>query len=45
LNYQVIAQSVEDIQDIENAPAISMGESRDQMRLLHMNAAAIQVWN
>jgi hypothetical protein len=24
LNYQVVAQSAEDMQDIENAPAISM---------------------
>ena len=66
LYYQIIAQSVEDVQNIENAPAISMGpyllesgqmrlltsisvysrrgESREQMRLLYMNAAAIQVW-
>ena len=66
LNYQIIAQSADDVQDIENAPAVSMvpyllesgqirlltsisvyslrGESREQMRLLYMNAAAIQVW-
>ena len=66
LNYQIIAQSVEDVQNIENAPAVSMGpyllksgqmrllttisiynlrgESREQVRLLYMNAAAIQVW-
>lgn len=25
LNYQIVAQSVEEIQDIQNAPAISMG--------------------
>ena len=66
LNYQIVAQSAEDVQDIENAPAVSMaphllksgqvdlltkisvyslrGESRERMRLLYMNAAAIQVW-
>ena len=66
LNYQVIAQSAKDLQNVENAPAISMGpyllksgqtsllttisvyslrgESRQQLRLLYMNAAAIQVW-
>ena len=65
-NYQVISQSVEDVRNIENAPAVSMapyllesgqtnllrtisiyslrGESREQVRLLYMNAAAIQVW-
>ena len=66
LNYQIIAQSAEDVQNVENAPAVSMGpfllksgqtsllttisiyglrgESRQQLRLLYMNAAAIQVW-
>ncbi len=66
LNYQIVAQSAEDIQNIENAPAVSMGpyllksgqrsllttisiyslrgESREQIRLLYMNSAAIQVW-
>ena len=66
LHYQTIAQSAEDVQNIENAPAVSMGpyllqsgqirlltsisvyslrgESREQIRLLYMNAAAIQVW-
>src|SRR5579863_926287 len=66
LNYQIIAQSADDVQDIENAPAVSMapyllkseqisllttisvyslrGESREQVRLLYMNAVAIQVW-
>ena len=66
LNYQIVAQNAEDVQNIENAPAVSMGphllesgqtsllrtisiyslrgESREQMRLLYMNAAAIQVW-
>jgi len=65
-NYQIVAQSVEDVQNIENAPAVSMGpyllkagqvrllttisiyslrgENREQIRLLYMNAAAIQVW-
>jgi hypothetical protein len=66
LNYQIIAQSADDVQDIQNAPAVSMvpyllksgqirllttisvyslrGESREQVRLLYMNATAIQVW-
>lgn len=66
LNYQIIAQSAKDLQDVENAPAVSMGpyllksgrtslfttisvyslrgESRQQLRLLYMNAAAVQVW-
>lgn len=66
LNYQIITQSAEDVQNIENAPAVSMGpyllksgqvrllttisiyslrgENREQVRLLYMNAAAIQVW-
>jgi hypothetical protein len=66
LNYQIIAQSAEDMQNVENAPAVSMGpyllksgqtsllttisiyslrgENRQQLRLLYMNAAAIQVW-
>ena len=53
LNYQIVAQSADDVQDTENAPAVSMAphllksghiESREQMRLLYMNAAAIQVW-
>ena len=66
LNYQIIAQCAEDVQNIENAPAVSMGpyllksgqvrllatisiyslrgDSREQMRLLYMNAAALQVW-
>jgi len=65
-NYQIVAQSAEDVQNIENAPAVSMGpyllnsgqrnllttisiyslrgESREQVRLLYMNAAAIHVW-
>ena len=66
LNYRIIAQSAEVVQNVENAPAVSMGpfllksgqtsllttisiyslrgENRQQLRLLYMNAAAIQVW-
>jgi hypothetical protein len=66
LNYQIVAQSTEEVQDIQNAPAISMGpylieseqvkllttisiytqqgESRDQVRLLYMNSAALLIW-
>jgi len=66
LNYQIIAQSADDVQNIENAPAVSMGpyllkseqvrllttisiyslrgESRDQVRLLYMNATAVRIW-
>lgn len=66
LNYQIVAQSANDIQNIENAPAVSMelyllksgqssllttisiyslrGESREQIRLLYMNPAALRVW-
>lgn len=66
LHYQVIAQSADDVQNMENAPAVSMGpyllksgqvrllttisiyslrgESREQVRLLYMNSAALQVW-
>ena len=65
-NYQIVAQSAEDVQNIENAPSVSMGpyllnsgqikllttisvyslrgESRQQIRLLYMNAAAMRVW-
>ena len=65
-DYQIIAQSAGDVQNIENAPAVSMGpyllksgqirllttisiyslrgESREQVRLLYINAAALQVW-
>ena len=64
--YHVIAQGVEEVQNLENAPALSMqqylqesgktsllrtisvyslrGESREQLRLLYMNAPAIRVW-
>ena len=66
LNYEIVAQSAEEVQDMQNAPAISMGqylieseqvkllttisiytqqgESRDQVRLLYMNAAALLIW-
>src|SRR5947209_14254079 len=66
LNYQIVGQSTEEVQDIQNAPAISMGqylieseqlkllttisiytqpgESRNQVRLLYMNAIALQIW-
>jgi hypothetical protein len=66
LNYQIVAQSAEEVQNTENAPAVSIapfllasgqtgllrtisiyslrGESREQMRLLYMNAPAIRVW-
>ena len=66
LNYQIVAQSAEDVQNTENAPAVSIapfllasgqtdllrtisiysvrGESREQIRLLYMNAPAIRVW-
>jgi len=66
LNYEIVAQSVEEVQDTENAPAVSMGpyliesgqtpllatisiysqrgESREQARLLYMNAVALGVW-
>jgi hypothetical protein len=66
LNYQVVAQSAEDLRSIANAPAVSMGPyllesgqmallttisvyslrgaSREQLRLLYMNATAMRVW-
>lgn len=65
-HYSVIAQSADDLQDIQNAPAVSMGpyliasdnmkllttlsvysergKSRDQLRLLYMNATALGIW-
>lgn len=65
-NYQIVVQSAEDVQNIENAPAVTMGpyllksgktallrtisiysvrgDSREQIRLLYMNAPAIRVW-
>ena len=61
-----MAQSAEEVQDTQNAPAVSMGphliesgqtqllttisiysqrgESREQIRLLYMNAVALRVW-
>ncbi len=66
LDYQVVAQSTDDVYDTGNSPAVSMGhylleswqtsllnrissyglrgESREQRRLLYMNAAAMRVW-
>ena len=66
VNYWIVAQSTEDMLNVENAPAVSMGpylleseqtsllrtisiyslrgESREQIRLLYMNATAIQIW-
>ncbi|HTB96919.1 MAG TPA: hypothetical protein VK716_07905 [Terracidiphilus sp.] len=66
MNYTVIAQSASEIDDVENAPAVSMGpylaatdktdllgtlsvytqkgDSREQIRLLYMNATALRVW-
>ena len=65
-HYAIVAQSADEVQDIENAPSVSMGPylvdsgktqllttisiygepgaSRDQVRLLYMNAAAMLVW-
>jgi hypothetical protein len=65
LNYEILAQSAEEVQDTQNAPAVSMGpyliesgqtqllitisiysergESREQVRLLYMNAVALRV--
>ncbi|HEV2277071.1 MAG TPA: hypothetical protein VGS02_02775 [Acidobacteriaceae bacterium] len=66
MNYEVIAQNADEVQDLENAPPFSMGPylvssgqmhlmttisiysergvSRDQVRLLYMNASALLVW-
>ncbi len=66
LNYEIVAQSADEVQDIQNAPAVSMGpylvesgqtrllhvisiysqrgDSREQVRLLYMNAVALLVW-
>jgi hypothetical protein len=65
-NYEIVAQSAEEVQDIRNAPALSMGtyleesgqtrllttisiysqrgKSRQQVRLLYMNAVALRIW-
>jgi hypothetical protein len=64
--YQIVAQSAEDVESVENAPAVSMGpyliqsgqasllrtlsiyslrgENREQIRLLYMNAQALEIW-
>lgn len=66
MNYDVVAQNADEVQDLENAPPFSMGPylissgqmqlmttisiysergaSRDQVRLLYMNASALLVW-
>jgi len=66
LNYEIVAQSAEEVQNIQNAPAVSMGpylidsgqtqllttisiyaqrgETREQTRLLFMNAVALRIW-
>lgn len=66
LNYIVIAQCADEVQDVQNAPAVSMGpyliatdtakllttlsiysqqgHSREQLRLLYMNATALKIW-
>jgi len=66
LNYEILAQSAEEVQDVRNAPALSMGtyleesgqarllttisiysergKSREQLRLLYMNAVALRIW-
>jgi hypothetical protein len=66
MNYTAIAQSAEEVQDIQNAPSVSMGpyliaseqtgllrtlsiyslrgDSREQVRLLYMNAIALRIW-
>ena len=65
-NYDIVAQSADEVQDLQNAPAVSMGsylvdsgqtqllttisiyvqrgESREQARLLFMNAVALRTW-
>jgi hypothetical protein len=66
LNYEIVAQSADEVQNIQNAPPFSMGPylvesgqnrllttisiysergaSRDQVRLLYMNADALHIW-
>ena len=66
LNYEIVAQSAEEVHDLQNAPAVSMGPyliaseqtqllttisiysqrgvSREQIRLLYMNTAALLIW-
>lgn len=65
-NYEIVAQSSDEVQDVRNAPSFSIGPylidsgqtrllttisiysergaSRDQVRLLYMNAAAVRIW-
>lgn len=67
MNYTVIAQSLEEVKDVQNAPSVSMGpylisseqtrllttlsiyslrgSSREQVRLLYVNATALRIWN
>ena len=66
MNYTAIAQSAEEVGNIQNAPSVSMGpylisseqtrllttlsvyslrgNSREQVRLLYMNATALCIW-
>jgi hypothetical protein len=66
MNYTVIAQNTHEVQDVQNAPSVSMGpylitsdktdllktlsvysqrgNSREQIRLLFMNAIALGIW-
>ena len=66
LNYEIVAQNSDEVQDARNAPAVSIGpwliesgqtellttisiysergSSREQVRLLYMNAVAIRIW-
>jgi hypothetical protein len=66
LNYEIVAQTADEVQDVRNAPPFSIGpwliksgqtrllttisiysqrgESRDQVRLLYMNATALRIW-
>lgn len=66
LNYEIVAQSAREVQDLQNAPGVSIGpylvesgqtqllteisiygqrgESREQIRLLYMNRAALLIW-
>ena len=67
MNYAVVAQSAEEVREVQNAPSVSMGHylisseqthllttlsiyslrgsSREQVRLLYMNATALRIWN
>jgi len=66
LNYEIVVQSEKEVQDIQNAPGVTVGpylvesgqthlltsisiysqrgESREQLRLLYMNAIALRIW-